>query len=316
MIFVNRIAGVVHACVNEFFGSPSQNVGDAFLLVWVLSGHEKSKQQRLADCATISFMKTIALISKSELLAEYRYNSDLLKLLPDYRVRMGFGLHTGWAIEGAIGSEFKIDASYLSPNVSMAARLQGFTKVYDNTIIISDALVQLMTPPVAEYCRQIDNVALLDSDPFKMYTIDLDDACLIAELGDTTSGRQYSGNSRSSRESFKPATKKQYCKDRLERKLRMAERWRDDFNIMQMLSQDKDMKRMRKIFTKEFFEIYKQALAHYVAGEWPEAIPLLEKTRFYNEVEDGPSATLLRFMNMNDNQAPEGWPGYHSYLDA
>ena len=50
---------------------------------------------------------------------------------------MGFGLHFGWGIEGAIGksnkffvfliffkgSEFKIDASYLSPNVNMAERL-------------------------------------------------------------------------------------------------------------------------------------------------------------------------------------------------
>lgn len=38
---------------------------------------------------------------------------------------MGFGLHYGWAIEGAIGSEFKIDASYLSPNVNTAAWLEG-----------------------------------------------------------------------------------------------------------------------------------------------------------------------------------------------
>ena len=29
------------------------------------------------------------------------------------QVTLGFGLHCGWAIEGAIGSEYKIDASYL-----------------------------------------------------------------------------------------------------------------------------------------------------------------------------------------------------------
>merc|ERR1739838_309674 len=34
MLFVNRIAGVVHTCINEFFGSPNKNIGDAFLLVW------------------------------------------------------------------------------------------------------------------------------------------------------------------------------------------------------------------------------------------------------------------------------------------
>ena len=32
---------------------------------------------------------------------------------PSLQVTLGFGLHCGWAIEGAIGSEYKIDASYL-----------------------------------------------------------------------------------------------------------------------------------------------------------------------------------------------------------
>jgi len=41
--------------------------------------------------------------------------------MPNYSVKIGFGLHIGWAIEGAIGSAFKIDASYLSPNVNVAA---------------------------------------------------------------------------------------------------------------------------------------------------------------------------------------------------
>ena len=36
---------------------------------------------------------------------------------------MGFGLHMGYGIEGAVGSTYKIDASYLSPNVNIAARL-------------------------------------------------------------------------------------------------------------------------------------------------------------------------------------------------
>jgi len=51
-----------------------------------------------------------------------------LDTIPDFKVRMGFGLHMGWAIEGAIGSEFKIDASYLSPNVNLAAWLEAATR--------------------------------------------------------------------------------------------------------------------------------------------------------------------------------------------
>ena len=43
---------------------------------------------------------------------------------------MGYGLHTtqaGQSIEGAIGSDFKIDASYLSPNVNLASRIEAAT---------------------------------------------------------------------------------------------------------------------------------------------------------------------------------------------
>ena len=50
--------------------------------------------------------------------------------IPHYKVRMGYGLHFGWAIEGAIGSPKKVDASYLSPHVNVAARLEGATKEY------------------------------------------------------------------------------------------------------------------------------------------------------------------------------------------
>ncbi len=39
-------------------------------------------------------------------------NKKWLERLPNYTVKMGFGLHIGWAIEGPIGSQFKIDASY------------------------------------------------------------------------------------------------------------------------------------------------------------------------------------------------------------
>jgi len=35
--------------------------------------------------------------------------------IPNFKVKLGFGMHVGWAIEGMIGSNFKADASYLSP---------------------------------------------------------------------------------------------------------------------------------------------------------------------------------------------------------
>ena len=73
--------------------------------------------------ALFSFLKIIAKINKFQHMLEYRKNPGLNRKLPNYKVEMGFGLHQGWAIEGAIGSFFKLDASYLSPNVNMASRL-------------------------------------------------------------------------------------------------------------------------------------------------------------------------------------------------
>jgi len=54
-----------------------------------------------------------------------------------YKIDLKFGLHLGWAIEGAIGSHFKFDASYLSPHVNAAARLQSATKFYGVHFLLS-----------------------------------------------------------------------------------------------------------------------------------------------------------------------------------
>ena len=64
------------------------------------------------------------------------------------QVRMGFGLHVGWAIEGAIGSEYKIDASYLSPNVNMASRLEAATKQFGTSILMSEDFACMLSPEV------------------------------------------------------------------------------------------------------------------------------------------------------------------------
>ena len=62
---------------------------------------------------------------------------------------MGFGLHVGWAIEGAIGSEYKVDASYLSPNVNLSARLEAATKQFGVPLLLSENFVNICGASVA-----------------------------------------------------------------------------------------------------------------------------------------------------------------------
>ena len=78
--------------------------------------------------SVVSFLKIMAGLKKSRKMIKYKENKGLNGRLPNYSVKMGFGLHVGYAIEGAIGSFYKIDASYLSPNVNMASRLEAATK--------------------------------------------------------------------------------------------------------------------------------------------------------------------------------------------
>ena len=83
----------------------------------------------MADLSVFSFLKVIAKLNKYKHILKYSQMEAMKqKVRPDFKVKMGFGLHQGWAIEGAIGSQFKVDASYLSPNVNMAARLEAASK--------------------------------------------------------------------------------------------------------------------------------------------------------------------------------------------
>lgn len=91
-------------------------------------------------------MKIIAKINKFNHILKYNENIEMKKRIhDDFKVRMGFGLHVGWAIEGAIGSHFKVDASYLSPNVNMAARLEAATKLFKTDILISGNLRDILS---------------------------------------------------------------------------------------------------------------------------------------------------------------------------
>lgn len=128
-----------------------------------------------ADNALASFIIIQAALKRSVRLARYSRREDLAERLgPDFTVQMGFGLHVGWAIEGAIGSEYKIDASYLSPNVNMASRLEAATKQFGVSILMSDSFANCLSAEVKARVRQIDCVTVKGSvQPMGLFTYDV-----------------------------------------------------------------------------------------------------------------------------------------------
>merc|ERR1712110_743887 len=107
----------------------------------------------------VACARILGAINCSPILAEYRTHPGLqFRLGSQCRVNLSFGLHAGWAIEGAVGSEFKIDASYLSPHVSIATGVERCTKIYGVSLIISQPVVEQCTPNLVMKCRLIDRV--------------------------------------------------------------------------------------------------------------------------------------------------------------
>uniref|UniRef100_K3WBH0 Guanylate cyclase domain-containing protein n=1 Tax=Globisporangium ultimum (strain ATCC 200006 / CBS 805.95 / DAOM BR144) TaxID=431595 RepID=K3WBH0_GLOUD len=107
-------------------------------------------------------------------LQKFCTNKKLVAAFEDFEVHMGFGLHIGWAIEGAIGSKYKIDASYLSPNVNMAARLEAATGQFDVPMLLSEWFVDELSVEARRFCRKIDRVAVKGSEiPMDLWTFDI-----------------------------------------------------------------------------------------------------------------------------------------------
>lgn len=125
--------------------------------------------------SALAFFKIIAEVRKAKKLRKYRENARLNERMPGYEVKMGNGLHIGWAIEGAIGSFYKIDASYLSPNVKMSEKLEGATKHYGVPVLISGDIRQYFSPKASDLIRKIDVIKFKASGQIlELWTFDID----------------------------------------------------------------------------------------------------------------------------------------------
>ncbi|CAK9095995.1 PPM-type phosphatase domain-containing protein [Durusdinium trenchii] len=96
---------------------------------------------KFAEGSIVSSAAVIGAVHRSPLLGSYREHPGLqYRLGSNCRVHLSIGLHKGWAIEGAVGSEFKIDCSYLSPNVSIATSIERSTEVYNVSVIVAQSV--------------------------------------------------------------------------------------------------------------------------------------------------------------------------------
>ena len=92
----------------------------------------------MADKALIGFLKVVVEVNRNPKILAYQNDTRLKGDSGNYRLSMGFGMHVGWAIEGAVGSLQKVDATYLSPHVNMAARMEAASKQFGVAILMTE----------------------------------------------------------------------------------------------------------------------------------------------------------------------------------
>lgn len=81
-------------------------------------------------------------------------------MLPDFNPEVVFGLHCGTAYEGAVGSQWKIDATQVSADVTVSSRLCISTDYYGVAILISENLYQACSKEFKSLMRPIDKVSI------------------------------------------------------------------------------------------------------------------------------------------------------------
>lgn len=313
MMFVNKIGELVHSSVYRYGGSANKNIGEAFLMVWPLPDNSYSlnnktnqilwKNQKyvslMSDFSVLSFIKAIVKIHKDPTVLEYKNDGRLISGLGnDYQVKMGFGLHIGWAIEGAIGSEYKIDASYLSPNVNMASRLEAATKQYGVNLLISEDLYNMLTPKMKNFCRNIDRVTVKGSaKPIRLYTIDL-------RLDNISPPANKNLKYKNPDEELDVEIKKEINMEYFE------EGKIDSYDAEDFVNKKKELREvMVNATSEEFRKRFELGLDCYLGGKWADSrLHLMEASKIGKA--DGPTRNILNYMKKFEFVAPQSWQNY------
>jgi hypothetical protein len=269
--------------------------------------------QSFTDRALLGFLKSFAGIHRDEKLQNWKKDFRLGAGVGAFNVKVMYGMDAGWAVEGAVGSEYKIDATYLSPHVNMASRMMSATKQYGVTILLSQAVEELLSRPARSKLRHLDTVYV---------------------KGSSVEQRIYTYDARSQGVDFFLFERNPEQAD-LEAEAYTSSIW----------EVDQDLRSMRQHVTDDFMDKFKMGLSNYLSGNWQQAVEFLsdadnmmiqavleegyvdydhdelenliydrksddeEVRRIRQEFGDGACKCLIQYMERRNCQAPLNWKG-------
>jgi len=125
-------------------------------------------------------------------------------------IKIGIGIHWGHMMVGIVGEEGRMSGDALSDNVNLTARLEGLTKFYGVSLLISESAFNCLKKPEKYQIRFLDRASVKGRDePINVYEVLDGEVDFVQELklktqADFEEGLEYyrSGNLFSAKVSF------------------------------------------------------------------------------------------------------------------
>jgi adenylate cyclase len=128
-VLLQKVDSITDQVVTKNNGEIMSYIGDAYMITFNAVHNVKDHSSR-------------AVLAAMEIKAEVEKLSKVVKIsanLPKpFKLKMGFGIHTGPALVGIRGGKSKLEPFVLGDTANIAARLQSLTRELGSDIIISE----------------------------------------------------------------------------------------------------------------------------------------------------------------------------------
>lgn len=141
--FLNAFFTEMGAIIKKHGGIIDKFMGDAIM---ALFGAPESYEDNAARAAR-------AALEMHEAMESFEIT---LKMPENHKFAIGTGIHYGPVIVGSLGSADKKEYTVIGDNVNIASRLEGLTKIYGSSIIISEDVKKDLDGTIQ--ARHLDNV--------------------------------------------------------------------------------------------------------------------------------------------------------------
>lgn len=164
--FINNYLGYMEPVIRHNNGFIDKFMGDSIMALF---------PERSEDGLNAAIEMRIKLLEYNEIIGQFGKPA----------IDAGIGVHTGLMMLGIIGGEGRMDSTVISDAVNLASRLEGLTKIYGGSIIITEDTLIKLNDPSQYHFRFLDIVKvkgkkeaiyifeIMDAEPEKIRNLKL-----------------------------------------------------------------------------------------------------------------------------------------------